>query len=51
MAIFFNYSNPLCCSAYVGNLHSSYVTIVVMGDMSVAFCGDFETWGAYRLVS
>lgn len=51
MAIFFNYSNPLCCTAYVGNLHSSYFTIAVMSDMSVVFCDGFEMWGADRFVS
>jgi hypothetical protein len=51
MAIFFNYSNPLCCTVYVGNLHSSYYTIAVMSDMTVRFCDDFEMWGADCLVS
>lgn len=51
MALFFNYSSPLSCTAYVGNLQSSYCKIAVKSDMSVAFCDDFEMWGADRLVS
>ena len=51
MALFFNYSSPLFCTSYVGNLQSSYFNIAVVSDVSTAFCDDCEMWGADHLVS
>jgi len=51
MAIFWNYSNPLFCAAYVGNLHSRYFSIAARSDRSDVLCVDFEMWRVYLLMS